>query len=481
MRFNEFKLVEQAQAKFYTIGDSHAEAVATAGGRDWVNLAIGGRSSTDAEMLANIAQVPRGAVVLVSQGANDTANAMRAYMDSKGARPLKKPQEIARNVAAVVDKVQAQGATVIFMLFPNGPGRGAGLAKYYGGDYQEEVRSAIKAAIGNVKVIDINGKPLTDGVHATMGVYKDVANQVRAQSGSGVRLGNTSGKPGAPTTKDKGASANSNFVLSVPEGRRGPEIRDIQQVLIRLGYELPKHGADGIRGPETVRAVMAFQKDNGLEQDGDPGFETVKKLNSLIAAKPELVAGLQRSTNKDVKATQQPASPKAMKPLSQDSATQGKVGDVLNFIARYESGGNYNIILGGKTAPLTSMTIAKVFDLQQDMINRGMESSAVGRYQYIGSTLRDQTKQMGIDPAKIRFDEKTQDRYAIYTLRTRADLDGWLGGSVSDEEFLNKMSKIWAAIPNTKTGGSFYAGVGSNKAGMNVKTALSTLQNIKTA
>jgi hypothetical protein len=169
MRFSEFKLVE-AVGKFYTIGDSHAVAVATAGGKDWVNLAIGGRSSTDAAMLANITKIPKGATVLVSQGANDTANAMKAAEQAK--KPPKDPKAIAANVANVVDKVQAQGATVIFMLFPNGPGRGAGLAKYYGGDYQEEVRKAIKDAI-SVPIIDINGKPLTDGVHATMAVYKD--------------------------------------------------------------------------------------------------------------------------------------------------------------------------------------------------------------------------------------------------------------------------------------------------------------------
>ena len=479
MRFVEFKYLSEESPKFYTVGDSHAVAVAQAGGKAWTNLAIGGRSSTDSAMLANISKVPRGSIVLVSQGANDTANAMRAFMDSKGKRPLMPAQRIADNVARVVNMVEAQGATVIFLLFPNGPGRGAGLAKYYGGDYQEEVRKAIRNAIGSVKVIDLNGKPLTDGVHATMGSYKEVANKVQSENGAGVTLGPGNATPGAPATKDKGAGTKPAFTLDVPAGRRGPEVRDIQQVLIKLGYPLPKHGADGIRGPETSAAVAAFQKDNGLEQDGDPGFETVKKLNSIIKSKPEVIAGLTKSLDKDVKASQ--AEPKQLKPLSQDSVTQGKVGEVLNFIARYESGGNYNIILGGKTAPLTDMTINQVFDLQRKMTNRGMESSAVGRYQYIGSTLRDQTRQMGIDPEKTKFDEKTQDKYAIYTLRTRADLDGWLSGSTSDEVFLNKMSRIWAGLPNTKTGGSFYSGVGSNKAGTNVQTALSTLQNIKTA
>jgi hypothetical protein len=307
MRFNEFKIVLKEDAgKFYTIGDSHAVAVATAGGKDWTNLAIGGRSSTDSAMLANIAKVPKGATVLVSQGANDTANAMKASEQSK--KPPKDPKAIAANVANVVSKVQAQGATVIFMLFPNGPGRGSSLAKYYGGDYQEDVRSTIKGAI-NVEIIDINGKPLTDGVHATMAVYKDVANQVKAKGG--ITLGPAGAKPGAPTTKDKQDPANNmkpgedkmahaaaTQSLSVPTGNINPAVADIQKVLLALGYKLPKHGVDGARGPETRAAVKQFQRDNGLTVDGDPGPETIGAMNRLIATKK---ISFVKSTPADVK------------------------------------------------------------------------------------------------------------------------------------------------------------------------------------
>ncbi len=288
MRFKEFKIFEQA-GKFYTIGDSHAVAVATAGGKDWVNLAIGGRSSTDSEMLGNIDKIPKGAVVLVSQGANDTANAARAHMDSQGKRPLRPAQEIANNVANVVKKVQAQGATVIFMLFPNGPGRGAGLAKYYGGDYQEEVRSAIKSAIGAVKIIDINGKPLTDGVHATMGVYREVANEV-------VKTPRRGG-----TSAEVKAAVPGMFTLEVPTKNRGPEVADLQKSLIALGFPLPRHGVDGIRGPETSRAVRDFQKANGVSPTGEPDAQTIEKINAILASKPEIVAKLKKSTEADVK------------------------------------------------------------------------------------------------------------------------------------------------------------------------------------
>lgn len=269
---------------------------------------------------------------------------------------------------------------------------------------------------------------------------------------------------------------SSSPVLSVPTGRTGPEVADVQKVLIALGYPLPAHGVDGIRGPETSEAIKKFQQANQLAVDGDPGTETIDAMNSLISDK-----GIKftKSTAADVKSTGGDVS--ALPPLSTDSTTTGKVGKVLDFLARYESRGNYNVILGGKTAPLTNMTIAQVFELQRNMLNSGMESSAVGRYQYVGGTLKEMVKAMGLDPNSTKFDEKTQDAIAIADMRRRCGLDSWLGGKLSDEDFLNNLSRVWASIPNTGTGGSFYAGVGSNKAGTKVDVALNTLQDIKTA
>lgn len=86
--------------------------------------------------------------------------------------------------------------------------------------------------------------------------------------------------------------------ISVPSGRVGPEIADIQKVLLQLGYKLPQHGVDGIRGPETSAAVKQFQTDNGLQVDGDPGPETVGKLNQIIVDKK---IKFNKSTPADVK------------------------------------------------------------------------------------------------------------------------------------------------------------------------------------
>lgn len=308
MRFSEFKLYEAESAVYVSIGDSHAHAVAQMGGKSWMNLAVPGASSKGThpkiqQMLGNISKIPRGSVVLISLGANDTANAMAAITSDGKGKP-RPASSIASDVVSVIDRVRSQSPSkIIFLLFPNGPGRGpkGSGAEFYGGKYQDEVRAAIKSAVG-VPIIDINGKPLTDGVHAGPSTYKEVAREVMgmAKPSQSVQP-NQSGKPQEPADTKTADAGSQLTTLQVPTSRREPAIADIQKVLLVLGYKLPRHGVDGIRGRETSMAVMQFQKDNGLEVDGDPGVETVGKLNAIIKSKPDLLKGITRSTDADVK------------------------------------------------------------------------------------------------------------------------------------------------------------------------------------
>ncbi len=304
MRFTEFKILSEAgEGKYVAVGDSHASAVAQMGGKNWINLAVGGASSRGShpkiqKMLGNISKIPKGSVVLVCLGANDTANAMTA------GRPSRSAGSIASDVAAVVDKVKAQDPSkVIFLLFPNGPGRGSKDAKFYGGKFQDEVRSAIRSAVSGVSIIDLNGRPLQpDGVHAVFTVYRDVAREVMglakpSQVSQGTTPDPSADKPGSTDEKEQQPLTQ----IEVPAGRVGPEIADIQKVLVALGYELPKYGIDGIRGAETSGAIRQFQADNKLKVDGDPGPETVGKLNDILQSKPELSKKLTKSSTSDVK------------------------------------------------------------------------------------------------------------------------------------------------------------------------------------
>ncbi|WP_232223997.1 peptidoglycan-binding domain-containing protein [Anoxybacteroides tepidamans] len=68
-------------------------------------------------------------------------------------------------------------------------------------------------------------------------------------------------------------------------GDKGDFVKEIQKDLIRVGFPLPRYGADGVFGEETESAVLAFQKRYGLHVDGIVGRETLAKLSEVIKQK----------------------------------------------------------------------------------------------------------------------------------------------------------------------------------------------------
>lgn len=66
-------------------------------------------------------------------------------------------------------------------------------------------------------------------------------------------------------------------------GSKGDSVKEIQEILLELDYELPEYGADGVFGRETKDAVKEFQKDEGLSLiDGIVGIETSTAMNKYI-------------------------------------------------------------------------------------------------------------------------------------------------------------------------------------------------------
>lgn len=140
----------------------------------------------------------------------------------------------------------------------------------------------------------------------------------------------------------------SALELAVPTGRVGPAVADVQKVLLLLGYKLPRHGVDGIRGPETVAAVKQFQQANGLEVDGDPGPETVGKLNELIKQKKLTFT---KSTQADVKQRSSRASsidtsaiqdPEFNSKLDKVAKALGIATENLHKIIKFETAGTFS-------------------------------------------------------------------------------------------------------------------------------------------
>ena len=66
------------------------------------------------------------------------------------------------------------------------------------------------------------------------------------------------------------------------KGCAGDDVKQLQENLLKLGYSLPKYGADGKFGSETRAAVRAFQKAQGLTVDGVYGPVTHAAMMALV-------------------------------------------------------------------------------------------------------------------------------------------------------------------------------------------------------
>ena len=83
--------------------------------------------------------------------------------------------------------------------------------------------------------------------------------------------------PGLQAQAAQGVSASVSWPV-LRKGSRGEAVRELQQKLMELGYDLGVYGADGIFGKKTVAAVKAFQRDCGIKVDGIAGPVTYGKL-----------------------------------------------------------------------------------------------------------------------------------------------------------------------------------------------------------
>src|SRR5690625_2761439 len=61
-------------------------------------------------------------------------------------------------------------------------------------------------------------------------------------------------------------------------GDKGNQVKKLQKDLIKLGFSVGSHGADGSFGPDTRQAIINFQKRHNLKMDGMAGPETLGKI-----------------------------------------------------------------------------------------------------------------------------------------------------------------------------------------------------------
>ena len=152
--------------------------------------------------------------------------------------------------------------------------------------------------------------------------------------------------------------------------------------------------------------------------------------------------------------------------LEDGTSTAGNtpVAPLLNLIGNTEGtdrGAGYNETLGygkftGGDVQLTGMTLDQIDQLQTKMLSHpdnSWNSSALGRYQIIRTTLRDIRRELGLSGDEL-YDEAMQDRLAMHLLERRG-LNLWRAGRLTDEQFMKRLSAEWASLPKADGKGTY--------------------------
>lgn len=156
---------------------------------------------------------------------------------------------------------------------------------------------------------------------------------------------------------------------------------------------------------------------------------------------------------------------------------------LLNTIAKGESRGNYNAYFGNasnRDVDFTTMTVSEVLNWQEEYVNSGSPSSAVGKYQIIRPTLIGLVEELKIEGGAL-FDQTLQDKMAIALLERRGALK-YVESKISREQFAANLSQEWAALPKIigdDPEKSYYAGDGLNKAHINIDEVLGAVSQIR--
>lgn len=194
----------------------------------------------------------------------------------------------------------------------------------------------------------------------------------------------------------------------------------------------------------------------GIKQPSALATQSTKDASQLIGQPYRSNVGIPESAVRESSIGQ--AVERAANP------TASKQKGILDLIGRTEGtdrGRGYNETLGygaytGGNVDLTNMTLGEVRALQNRMLahpNNKWNSSAVGRYQIVGTTLDGLKKEMGLSDDE-KFTPELQDRMAVKLLERRG-LNEWKAGKISDSEFTDRLAKEWASLPQMNGKGAY--------------------------
>lgn len=160
--------------------------------------------------------------------------------------------------------------------------------------------------------------------------------------------------------------------------------------------------------------------------------------------------------------------------------------DLIGFAEGTDRGRKYNETLAygaytGGNVELVKMSLREIDQLQTRMLAHPANkwnSSAVGRYQIVRTTLRNIKKTLKLSDTE-KYDEIMQDRMGCFLLGSRG-IDRWLAGSMSTSAMVTELAKEWASFPvwssNPNSTKSYYKGQGNK---LKVGTVVQAMEEVK--
>lgn len=213
----------------------------------------------------------------------------------------------------------------------------------------------------------------------------------------------------------------------------------------------PRKGT-GLIAPDSKLGKVAAERGRQMDAaESEENYKEIGEESTPEAATPEDIS----------------ASPiNFTVPELEAASASGGQAAILNLLGRTEGtdrGRGYNETLGygaftGGDVDLTNMTLNDVDAIQTDMLrhpNNSFNSSAVGRYQIVRTTLRSLKKELGLTGDEV-FTPELQDRLAEALLERRG-LSKYRAGELSADQFINNLAREWASLPTTSGRGA-YAG-----------------------
>jgi muramidase (phage lysozyme) len=394
-------------------------------------------------------------VVDDSVGAKGTSQRFRLYNKmfnpkiTKEITALNDPKALATYTAAAVDK---------FQQIPEFRRAAADLTENI--DYTKYLRAHYDPQRNRV-ILEANEEAINN-----LGFF---------ETGSGVMSGQKFQLQAAIKAKD---AFNQGLAVMAPiiEANGADETEGIKTLMQSVAADLQKDPKQGFFGwlNESLDNIIAPDPRKGtglIAPDSKLGKIAAERGRQMDAAESDTnfkeIGETSNTTPKDERDNNVTFTPiNFTAPELEKASASGGQAAILNLLGKTEGtdrGRGYNETLGygaftGGDVDITSMSLDDVDALQTDMLahpNNKWNSSALGRYQIIRTTLRGLKKELGLSGDEI-FTPELQDRLAQALLERRG-LSRYRAGEISGDQFINNLAKEWASLPTTSGQGA-YAG-----------------------